>query len=267
VTLEEIELSQGFYDRIVLPLLNSIGKLALRFTPQATLESARNRLEMAGNPMRLEPSVFLTMRIMLALLLGGVIFFVFAVGRQNWSQGLLLTALFTFLGFAFPDMWLTGRIRARQRGIFRSMPDALDLLTISVEAGLGFDAAMAQVHEKWEDDLSLEFGRVLREIRLGKTRREALRAMADRIGVAEMTSFVAAVIQSEQLGVSMGTVLRIQSDQMRVRRRQMAEEEAQRAPVKIVFPIGLLIFPSLLIILLGPAILQMLSSPLGAMFR
>jgi tight adherence protein C len=267
VTLEEIELSQGFYDRIVLPLLNNIGKLAMRFTPQATLESARNRLEMAGNPMRLEPSVFLTMRIMLALLLGGVIFFVFAVGRQNWSQGLLLTALFTFLGFAFPDMWLTGRIRARQRGIFRSMPDALDLLTISVEAGLGFDAAMAQVHEKWEDDLSLEFGRVLREIRLGKTRREALRSMADRMGVPEMTSFVAAVIQSEQLGVSMGTVLRIQSDQMRVRRRQMAEEEAQRAPVKIVFPIGLLIFPSLLIILLGPAILQMLSSPLGAMFR
>jgi tight adherence protein C len=267
VTLEELELSQGFYDRIVLPLLNNVGKLAMRFTPQATLESARNRLEMAGNPMRLDPAVFLTFRIMLALTLGGVIFFVFAVGQQNWSQGLLLTALFTFIGFAFPDMWLTGRIRSRQREVFRSMPDALDLLTISVEAGLGFDAALAQVHEKWEDALSLEFGRVLREVRLGKTRREALRAMADRIGVAELTSFVAAVIQSEQLGVSMGTVLRIQSDQMRVRRRQMAEEEAQRAPVKIVFPIGLLIFPSLLIILLGPAILQMLSSPLGAMFR
>jgi tight adherence protein C len=267
VTLEELELSQGFYDRIVLPLLNNVGKLAMRFTPQATLESARNRLEMAGNPMRLDPAVFLTFRIMLALVLGGVIFFVFAIGQQNWSQGLLLTALFTFIGFAFPDMWLTGRIRSRQREIFRSMPDALDLLTISVEAGLGFDAALAQVHEKWEDALSLEFGRVLREVRLGKTRREALRSMADRIGVAELTSFVAAVIQSEQLGVSMGTVLRIQSDQMRVRRRQMAEEEAQRAPVKIVFPIGLLIFPSLLIILLGPAILQMLSSPLGAMFR
>jgi tight adherence protein C len=267
VTLEEIEMSQGFYDRIMLPLLNNIGRLAMRFTPQATLENARARLEMAGNPMRLEPAVFLTMRIMLAILLGGVVFFVFAVGRQNWTQGLLLTALFTFLGFAFPDMWLTGRIRSRQRDIFRSMPDALDLLTISVEAGLGFDAAMAQVHEKWEDALSMEFGRVLREVRLGKTRREALRSMADRIGVPELTSFVAAVIQSEQLGVSMGTVLRIQSDQMRVRRRQMAEEEAQRAPVKIVFPIGLLIFPSLLIILLGPAILQMLSSPLGALFR
>jgi tight adherence protein C len=267
MTLEEIELSQGFYDRIILPLLNRIGKLAMRFTPQATLESARTRLEMAGNPMRLDPAFFLLLRFLLALILGGAIFFVFALSRRNWVQGLLLTALFTFLGFVLPDMWLTSLIKRRQRNIFRSMPDALDLLTISVEAGLGFDAAMAQVHEKWEDDLSLEFGRVLREVRLGKTRREALRNMADRLGVAEMTSFVAAVIQSEQLGVSMGTVLRIQSDQMRVRRRQMAEEEAQRAPVKIVFPIGLLIFPSLLVILLGPAILQMLSSPLGAMFR
>jgi tight adherence protein C len=267
MTLEEIELSQGFYDRIVLPLLNNVGKMAMRFTPQATLESARNRLEMAGTPMGLEPGIFLTMRIVLALLLGGVMFFVFAASRRNWVQGLLLTGLFTFIGYSFPDMWLSGRISSRQRNIFRSMPDALDLLTISVEAGLGFDAAMAQVHEKWDDELSMELGRVLREIRLGKTRREALRSMADRLGVAELTSFVAAVIQSEQLGVSMGTVLRVQSDQMRVRRRQMAEEEAQRAPVKIVFPIGLLIFPSLLIILLGPAILQMLSSPLGAMFR
>ncbi len=267
MTLEEIELSQGFYDRIVLPLLNNVGKMAMRFTPQATLENARNRLEMAGNPMRLEPAFFLTMRIVLAILLGGVMFFVFALSRRNWVQGLVLTGLFTFIGYSFPDMWLSGRIRARQRSIFRSMPDALDLLTISVEAGLGFDAAMAQVHEKWDDELSMEIGRVLREIRLGKTRREALRSMANRLGVPEMTSFVAAVIQSEQLGVSMGTVLRVQSDQMRVRRRQMAEEEAQRAPVKIVFPIGLLIFPSLLIILLGPAILQMLSSPLGAMFR
>ncbi len=267
MTLEEIELSQGFYDRIILPLLNNIGKMAMRFTPQATLENARNRLEMAGNPMRINSAFFLAMRFVFAVLLGGMIFFVFAVSRRNWVQGLLLTALFTFIGFAFPDMWLTSLIKRRQKDIFRSMPDALDLLTISVEAGLGFDAAMAHVHEKWEDELSMEFGRVLREVRLGKTRREALRTMADRLGVAELTSFVAAVIQSEQLGVSMGTVLRIQSDQMRVRRRQMAEEEAQRAPVKIVFPIGLLIFPSLLIILLGPAILSMLSSPLGAMFR
>ncbi len=143
------------------------------------------------------------------------------------------------------------------------MPDALDLLTISVEAGLGFDAAMAKVHEKWINELALEFGRVIQEIRLGKLRRDALRDMADRLGVNEMTSFVAAVIQSEQLGVSMAKVLRIQSDQMRVRRRQMAEEEAHKAPIKMVFPIALLIFPSIMIILLGPAAMLLLASPLG----
>ena len=143
------------------------------------------------------------------------------------------------IGFAFPSMWLTGRIKARQKAVFRAMPDALDLLTISVEAGLGFDAAMAKVHEKWINELALEFGRVIQEIRLGKLRRDALRDMADRLGVAEMSSFVAAVIQSEQLGVSMAKVLRIQSDQMRVRRRQMAEEEAHKAPIKMVFPIAL----------------------------
>ena len=143
------------------------------------------------------------------------------------------------------------------------MPDALDLLTISVEAGLGFDAAMAKVHEKWINELALEFGRVIQEIRLGKLRRDALRDMADRLGVNEMTSFVAAVIQSEQLGVSMAKVLRIQSDQMRVRRRQMAEEEAHKAPIKMVFPIALLIFPSIMIILLGPAAMLLVASPLG----
>jgi tight adherence protein C len=168
------------------------------------------------------------------------------------------------LGFMFPDMWLSSKISKRQKGVFRAMPDALDLLTVCVEAGLGFDGAMAKVQEKWDNELALEFGRVIQEIRLGKLRRDGLRDMAERIGVAELTSFVAAVIQSEQLGVSLAKVLRIQSDQMRVRRRQMAEEEAHRAPIKMIFPIALLIFPSILILLLGPAALILLQSQLGA---
>jgi len=147
------------------------------------------------------------------------------------------------------------------------MPDALDLLTICVEAGLGFDAAMAKVAEKWESELSLAFARVIQEIQLGKIRREALRDMADRIGIPEMTSFVAAVIQSEQLGVSMAKVLRIQSDQMRVRRRQAAEEEAHKAPVKMLIPMALLIFPSLMITLMTPAALRLMNSALAGMFR
>lgn len=264
VTLEEIELSQGFYERVILPFFNRVGQLAQRFTPQATLQSTRMRLEMAGNPMRIDPAFFLAMRFVLAALLGGLVFIVFLISGRNWLTGLGLSVLFLVLGFFFPDLWLRSRISRRQRDIFRAMPDALDLLTIAVEAGLGFDAAMGKVHEKWENDLALEFGRVIQEIRLGKLRREALRDMADRLGVSEMTSFVAAVIQSEQLGVSMAKVLRIQSDQMRVRRRQMAEEEAHRAPIKMIFPIGILIFPSLLIILLGPAAMLLLRSPLGA---
>jgi tight adherence protein C len=263
MTLEEIELSQGLYDRIVLPFFNRVGKISQRFTPQATLESSRRRLEMAGNPMRMEPAFFLTMRFVLAIVLGGLMFLTFAVSGRNWVQGLLLTVVFLLLGFMFPDLWLTGRINARKKAVFRAMPDALDLLTICVEAGLGFDAAMAKVQEKWENELALEFGRVIQEIRLGKLRRDALRDMSERIGVAELTSFVAAVIQSEQLGVSLAKVLRIQSDQMRVRRRQMAEEEAHRAPIKMIFPIALLIFPSILIVLLGPAALILMQSALG----
>jgi tight adherence protein C len=263
MTLEELEMSQRFYERIVLPFFNQIGQIASRFTPQATLESAKRRLDTAGNPMRMDPAFFLSLRFIGAAIFGGLVFLVFLTTGRNWLQGLGLSALFVIIGFMFPNLWLTGRIRARQKAIFRAMPDALDLLTICVEAGLGFDAAMAKVNEKWDDDLALEFGRVLQEIRLGKIRRDALRDMAERLDVSEFTSFVAAVIQSEQLGVSMAKVLRIQSDQMRVRRRQMAEEEAHRAPIKMIFPIALLIFPSILLILLGPAAMLLLTSPMG----
>jgi tight adherence protein C len=264
MSLEELELSQDFGQRILLPFFNRIGETAQRFTPQATLENARQRLEMAGNPMQMNPAFFLMLRFVFALLFGGLLLLIFARTDGNWLQGMGISLLFMLIGFAFPNLWLSGRISARQKAVFRAMPDALDLLTISVEAGLGFDAAMAKVHEKWINELALEFGRVIQEIRLGKLRRDGLRDMAERLGVNEMTSFVAAVIQSEQLGVSMAKVLRIQSDQMRVRRRQMAEEEAHKAPIKMVFPIALLIFPSIMIILLGPAAMLLVASPMGA---
>jgi tight adherence protein C len=266
LSLEEIELSQHFYERIVLPIFNSVGQLASRFTPQATLESTTKRLETAGNPMSIDPAFFLAMRFVLAVVFGGGLFLVFMISGRNWLSGLGISALFMIIGYMFPSMWLSSRIGARQKSVFRAMPDALDLLTICVEAGLGFDSAMKKVHEKWEDELALEFGRVLQEINLGKLRREALKDMSERLQVSELTSFVAAVIQSEQLGVSMAKVLRIQSDQMRVRRRQMAEEEAHRAPIKMIFPIALLIFPSILIILLGPAALLLITSPMGGLF-
>jgi tight adherence protein C len=165
-----------------------------------------------------------------------------------------------FAGFFIPHLMLTSRITRRQNEVRKAMPDALDLLTICVEAGLGFEAALAKVSEKWENELSLAFARMIREVQLGKVRRDALKDMADRLGLPEMTSFVAAIIQSEQLGVSLAKVLRIQSDQMRVKRRQRAEEQAHKAPVKMIIPMALLIFPSIMIIILTPAAIQIATS-------
>jgi tight adherence protein C len=142
----------------------------------------------------------------------------------------------------------------------------LDLLTICVEAGLGFDAAMRKVADKWDNELSIAFGRALQEIQLGKLRREALRDMADRIGASEFESFIAAVIQSEQLGVSMAKILRIQSDDMRVKRRQRAEQAAQRAPVLMLLPMAFLIFPTIMIVMMGPAVLIVMNGPIAEIF-
>jgi tight adherence protein C len=264
-SLEEIELSQPFTERVLYPLARRLGDFVTRFTPQNALQSTARRLELAGNPRGLEPATFWALRILLAAGIGGFMLFIYTIGNLNWSlfQRILVLALFVALGFYVPDLLLTSRIQRRQKGIWKAMPDALDLLTICVEAGLGFDGALQKVYEKWDNELSLAFGRVLREIQLGKLRREALRDMADRVGVPEMTSFVAAVIQSEQLGVSMAKVLRIQSDQMRIKRRQVAEEQAHKAPIKMLIPMALLIFPSICITLMTPAVLLLLRSTLG----
>ena len=267
-TLEEIELSQPLSERIIIPLARKLGELALRFTPQNAIQETARKLEQAGNPRGIDPTTFWAGRFIFAIGLAGLFVFVFSFAAAGWTWGrkLLIIGIFTILGFYLPELLIRSRIQRRQKEIRRSMPDALDLLTICVEAGLGFDGAMSKVNEKWDNELSLAFGRVLREIQLGKLRREALRDMADRVGIAEMTSFVAAIVQSEQLGVSMARVLRIQADQMRVKRRQAAEEEAQKAPIKMLFPMGVLIFPSILIILLGPAGIMLMQSALGSFF-
>ena len=268
VTLEEIELSQPITERIIVPIVEKVGELTERFTPQNAIEQTEKKLELAGNPPGIDPTIFWAARFIAAIGVGGLLLLVFSMGSLDWTWGrkLLMIGVFALIGFYMPQLLLQSKINSRQDEIRKSMPDALDLLTICVQAGLGFDAAMSRVAEKWEDALADEFERSLREIQLGNVRRIALRNMADRIGIAEMTSFVAAIIQSEQLGVSMSRVLRIQSDQMRTRRRQIAEEKAQQAPVKMLFPMALLIFPSLLIILLGPAGLQLKDSALAGMF-
>jgi tight adherence protein C len=258
VSLEQIELSQPFSERVIVPIVRRFGELSARFTPQKVLLETTRKLELAGNPGRIDAATFLTTRFIVPVVFDGFLLLIARVSPSPWPLPRLLIALLIFglLGFFFPQLWLTSKIQARQKEIRKAMPDALDLLTICVEAGLSFDSAMSKVSEKWENQLSMAFARVIREIQLGKLQREAMRDMADRLGIAEMTSFVAAVIQSQQLGVSMAKVLRIQSEQMRMKRRQRAEEEAHSAPIKMIFPMGLLIFPSILIILLTPAIIQ-----------
>lgn len=255
VTLEDIELQQPFMQRVVVPVIKRFGEISTRFTPQKLLQETTLKLELAGNPGRIDASTFLATRFVGAAIFGGLLLLISTLPTVNWpfTRVVLVVAIFTALGFFFPQLWLQGRINSRQNEVRKAMPDALDLLTICVEAGLGFDAAMSKVSEKWENELSIMFGRCIREVQLGKTQREALRDMADRIGLPELTSFVAAVIQSQILGVSLAKVLRIQSDQMRVKRRQFAEELAHKAPVKMIIPMALLTFPSIMIILMAPA--------------
>lgn len=260
-SLEEIELSQPFAERVIVPVIRRVGEFSARFTPQKAIQDTARRLELAGNPWPIDAATFLAIRFILAVVLGGFLIAVVWISPpSNPSDNFMYIGGATFAGFFLPHLMLTSRITRRQKEIRKAMPDALDLLTICVEAGLGFDAAMSKVAEKWENELSLAFARTIREVQLGKVRREALKDMSDRLGLPEMTSFVAAIIQSEQLGVSMAKVLRIQSDQMRVKRRQFAEEEAHKAPVKMIIPMALLIFPSIMIIILTPAAIQIMGS-------
>ena len=260
VSLQEVEMSLSFSDRILVPIMRGLANLVTRFTPQQTLESTAHRLEVAGLARRLSAAEFWGIRLVATVGLSILIYFL--MWRFNVQPGkrFMFTGLMALLGYILPGMWLRSTIDRRKLGITRSLPDALDLLTICVEAGLGFDAAMRRVADKWETDLSMEFGRVLQEIQLGKARRDSLRALSDRLDVADVTTFVAAVVQAEQLGVSLTKVLRIQADQMRIKRRQLAEKRAQEAPVKMVIPMVFLIFPSLLLVLLGPAGFQVLRS-------
>jgi tight adherence protein C len=260
-SLEEIELSQPFSERVIIPIVRRVGEFSARFTPQKAIQDTARKLELAGNPWPIDAATFLAIRFILAVVLGGLLVAVVLISPpSNPTDNFMYIGGAAFAGFYIPHLMLTSKITRRQKEIRKAMPDALDLLTICVEAGLGFDAAMSKVSEKWENELSLAFARAIREVQLGKVRREALKDMADRLGIPEMTSFVAAIIQSEQLGVSLAKVLRIQSDQMRVKRRQRAEEEAHKAPIKMIIPLALLVFPSIMIIILTPAAMQIMDS-------
>lgn len=253
VSLEELELQLPFRERVLQPAFTSVLSIAGRLLPGKNAEKIKNNLEQAGNPNGLTPTMFVGIRIVLLLVMTGAFLLATTLGGMPMINRMLYTVLGGSLGFLLPGMWLGNKIKARKKNIVRSMPDALDLLTISVEAGLGFDLALQRVATKWDNELSREFLRVLSDSRLGIPRRESMRAMADRCAVDELSGFVSAIVQAEMLGVSIAKILRVQSEQMRLRRRQYAEALAHQAAIKMLFPMAFLIFPAILVIILGPA--------------
>jgi tight adherence protein C len=254
--LEEIELQQPFLDRTFRPLVGKLSGTASRFTSVSFTQTAEKRLAMAGNPGDLRVADWLGIKVISAIAFAILFFlvFTFLLGTDP-VIGVLLGVAGIAFGYIAPEFWLGRRVRGRQHAILLQIPDALDLLTISVRAGLGFDAALAKVVEKMIGPLTDEFRRALAEVRMGKARRDALRDIVPRTDVVPLTNFIGAIIQAEQLGVSISKVLQVQSEQLRIERRQRAEEMANKAPIKMLFPLVGCIFPSLFVVILGPAII------------
>jgi tight adherence protein C len=256
LTLDEMEMSTPLVDRVLRPLVDRIGKVIAKRTPANQQQALQDKINLAGRPFNLSVGSFLSLQL-IALVVFTLVGYLLALLLALTGTLLLLAPVGGgVFGYIFPSIWLDRKVKARQKDILLALPNALDLLTISVEAGLGFDAALARVVEKYNNALSLEFSQVLNEIRLGRPRLEALEDVGKRNKVDELNTFIQAVIQSEQLGVGIANVLRIQSEEMRRRRRQRAEEQGQKAPLKMLFPMVGCIFPTLFIVLLGPALLS-----------
>jgi tight adherence protein C len=253
-SLEELEFEQPFSERFFRPLIEGLSRLVSRNTPNNVMESAQKRLLYGGNPNNLTVADFMGIKGLVAFLLAALMLVIGLLGGIGLPGTIILALILGALGFLLPDFWLGSKVRQRRKQLTRALPDAIDLLSISVEAGLGFDAALNRLVEKTQNELAFEFRRVLAEMQVGVPRREALRALADRTGLPDLNVFVTAIVQAEQLGASIAGVLRIQSTEMRIRRRQRAEVLAHQAPIKMLFPMVFLIFPPMFIVILGPAI-------------
>jgi tight adherence protein C len=256
---QEQEMSRPFSDRVVLPLLRRLARLFSWMWPETRLRASQQLLMMAG-ARRMGTVEFLGLRLLCGMgLFGmGVFYSILAEFTFNFTT-LMMLGLVAFCGFSLPKFWITRRITRRQLEITNSLPDALDMLTITIEAGLSFESSLQEIMNRWDNDLSREFARVLRDIGMGQSRRASLNGLGERTGVPDILSFVTALNQADEMGVSIGRVLKSQSEDMRVRRRQRAHEKANQAPVKIMFPLVFLIFPAIFAVLLGPAIPQLLN--------
>jgi tight adherence protein C len=261
-SLEEMELQQPFFDRVMRPTIQRLSRAGRRQEGGA-IARIDAKLEKAGYPGGLRGADWIGVKI-LSLIAFAIIGLM--VGLLLTGGSFVVALLFVLgggaLGYLAPEFWLGRKIRARSMEMVLQLPDALDLLTISVEAGLGFDAALAKVVEKMEGPLVDEFRQALAEVRMGRPRREALRDVAQRADAQPVTNFIGAIVQAEQLGVPIAKVLQIQSNQLRIERRQRAEEAAAKAPVKMLFPMVGCIFPTIFIVILGPAVITVMGSGL-----
>jgi tight adherence protein C len=259
------ELDSGFTDRVLFPLLERTQRLGRRFTPEDASDRIREKLERAGNP-----TGWTVERLLAGKVLGFLAALVVSVGvALTIGLGFLpmlgLVVLASLAGYMSPNMTLHQRAFDRSEKLAKALPDAIDLLTISVESGLGFDAACAQVARNTAGPLSDEFARMLQEMQIGRGRATALRSMADRTTLPDLRSFVSAMVQAEAFGIPIGQVLRVQSYEIRVKRRQWAEEKAQQVPVKILVPLIFCILPCLFIVVLGPAGISIMNSFAGSL--
>jgi tight adherence protein C len=259
-TLEEFELQQPFFERVLRPIVKRLSRVGRRGDQGGIIARTDAKLEKAGYPGGLRGADWVGVKF-----LSAIVFALAVAGLMLLTGRVQLSLLFGIagagVGYMAPEFWLGRRIRGRSEQMVLQLPDALDLLTISVEAGLGFDAALAKVVEKMEGPLVMEFRQALAEIRMGRTRRDALRDVVARADAQPISNFIGAIVQAEQLGVPIAKVLQIQSQQLRIERRQRAEEMAAKAPVKMLFPMVGCIFPTIFIVILGPAIVTVMSGP------
>jgi tight adherence protein C len=258
VSLEEMELQRPFSERFLRPAIERLGSLLSRSTPQKARQNLMNRLDLAGRPGNFTPEDFAAVRLVAAAVLGAIGLLVGLLLQNTVYLAIALVAG-AILGYYLPVLWLKQKVDARRNEIQKGLPDAMDLLVIAVDAGLGFDAALARVTDKYKNALSDEFAKVLREVSLGRPRLEAMDEMGRSSGVEDLHNFIQAIIQSEQFGTGIGKILRIQADEMRRKRRQRAQEKAAQATLKMMLPMVGCIFPTLWIVLLGPAALILLA--------
>jgi tight adherence protein C len=244
-----------FRDRVVIPAMHRLEAIALRLNPRITVEMISKRLLAAGLGGKITAQQFLAAKG--ALGVGGLVFGVFAGGLSGVPMALALGLCCAAGGFTIPGIIVSGRTRRRREELRIQLPDALDLLAVSVEAGLGFDGAITKLTEHMDGALTDEFSVTLGEMRIGESRSEALKKLAERSAAPEVAAFCRAIVQADTLGISLGRILRVQATDTRNRRQAAAEEKAMKAPIKMLFPTVLFIFPAMFLVILGPAMLNL----------